>query len=59
MWATDLAVTRANSEPIEMDGVIYVTGGLSVVQAFDVQTGRRLWRFEPKLDFHSLKMRYA
>jgi quinohemoprotein ethanol dehydrogenase len=59
VWATDLEVTRANSEPIEMDGVIYVTGGLSVVQAFDVQTGRRLWRFEPKLDTHSLKLRYA
>jgi len=55
----DLDVPRANSEPIAVDGVLYVTGGLSIVQAFDVETGKRLWRFEPKLDTASLKMRFA
>jgi quinohemoprotein ethanol dehydrogenase len=57
--AIDLDVPRANSEPIEVNGVLYVTGGLSIVQAFEVETGQRLWRFEPKLDTAPLKMRFA
>ncbi|WP_404713862.1 PQQ-dependent dehydrogenase, methanol/ethanol family [Sphingomonas sp. MMS24-J13] len=57
--AIDLDVPRANSEPIAVDGVLYVTGGLSIVQAFDVETGKRLWRFEPKLDTAPIKMRFA
>jgi quinohemoprotein ethanol dehydrogenase len=57
--AIDLQVPRANSEPIEVDGVLYVTGGLSIVQAFDVETGKRLWRFEPKLDTAPVKMRFG
>ncbi len=55
----DLDVARANSEPLEVDGVLYFTGGLSIVQAFDVETGKRLWRFEPKLDTSTLKLRFA
>jgi quinohemoprotein ethanol dehydrogenase len=57
--AVDLEVPRANSEPVEVDGVLYVTGGLSIVQAFDVETGKRLWRFEPKLDTAPVKMRFG
>jgi quinohemoprotein ethanol dehydrogenase len=57
--AIDLEVPRANSEPVEVDGVLYVTGGLSIVQAFDVETGRRLWRFEPRLDTAPVKMRFG
>jgi len=57
--AIDLEVPRANSEPIEVGGVLYVTGGLSIVQAFDVETGKRLWRFEPQLDWTAPKMRFG
>ncbi len=59
VFAIDLQVPRANSEPIAVDGVLYVTGGLSIVQAFDVETGKRLWRFEPQLDTSGLKMRFG
>ncbi|MEO0061543.1 MAG: hypothetical protein RLZZ08_103 [Pseudomonadota bacterium] len=57
--AIDLDVARANSEPLEVDGVLYVTGGPSVVQAFSVESGERLWRFEPKVDFTHTKARFA
>ena len=57
--AIDLEVPRANSEPIEVDGVLYVTGGPSIVQAFEVESGRRLWRFEPKVDYTGTKARFA
>lgn len=57
--AIDLEVPRANSEPIEVDGVLYVTGGPSIVQAFEVETGKRLWRFEPEVDFSGTKARFA
>ncbi|MGC1269364.1 MAG: PQQ-dependent dehydrogenase, methanol/ethanol family [Croceibacterium sp.] len=57
--AIDLEVPRANSEPIEVDGVLYVVGGPSIVQAFEVESGKRLWRFEPKVDYTGTKARFA
>lgn len=47
-WTAPLEVPRANSEPIEVDGVVYVAAGLSIVQAFDAKNGRRLWRYDPE-----------
>jgi quinohemoprotein ethanol dehydrogenase len=35
------------SEPIEVDGVIYVTTSLAVVYAVDAVTGRVMWKFDP------------
>ncbi len=47
-WSFDLDVNqRADSQPLEADGVLYVAAGLSVVQAVDVRTGKRLWRYDP------------
>ena len=57
--AIALDVPRANSEPLEVDGVLYVAAGWSVVQAFDVESGERLWRFQPELEPTGLKMRFA
>jgi glucose dehydrogenase len=43
-WAQDLDVTlRADSQPLAAGGVLYVAAGLSIVQAFDATTGKRLW----------------
>ncbi|MEY4762948.1 MAG: hypothetical protein RLZZ200_2804 [Pseudomonadota bacterium] len=47
-WSMPLDVPRAHSEPIEVDGVIYVAAGLSIVQAFDARNGRRIWRYDPE-----------
>ena len=47
-WSLDLDVLqRVDSQPLEADGVLYVAVGLSIVQAVDVRTGRRLWRYDP------------
>jgi len=37
------------SEPIVVDGVIYVSAPLSIVYAVDVATGKVLWKFDPKV----------
>src|SRR6267143_320005 len=37
------------SEPIVVDGVIYVSAPLSIVYAVDAASGRVLWKFDPKV----------
>jgi quinohemoprotein ethanol dehydrogenase len=37
------------SEPIVVDGVIYVSAPLSVVYAVDAASGKVLWKFDPKV----------
>jgi quinohemoprotein ethanol dehydrogenase len=37
------------SEPIVVDGVIYVSAPLSIVYAVDAATGKVLWKFDPKV----------
>lgn len=47
-WSVDLKVhQRADSQPLEAGGVLYTATGLSIVEAFDAQTGRQLWRYDP------------
>ena len=59
-WATKLDVPRANAEPIEVGGVVYVAAALSIVQAFDARTGKRLWRYDPQVGVVSgLKLRMS
>ena len=48
-WSINLDVPRSNAEPIEVDGVVYVAAALSIVQAFDARSGRRLWRYDPEV----------
>ena len=48
-WSVALDVPRANSEPIEVDGIVYVAAALSIVQAFDARSGKRLWRYDPEV----------
>jgi quinohemoprotein ethanol dehydrogenase len=47
-WYLDIdSPMGMSSEPIEVDGVIYVTTSLAVVYAVDAVTGRVLWKFDP------------
>lgn len=47
-WYLDIdSPMGMSSEPIEVDGVIYVTTSLAVVYAVDAVTGKVLWRFDP------------
>ena len=52
-WAADVPTFTLSAEPLVVDGVIYLSGSLSHVYAFDAATGAPLWRFVPevRLDF--------
>lgn len=47
-WYLDIdSPMGMSSEPIEVDGVVYVTTSLAVVYAVDAVTGKVLWKFDP------------
>lgn len=47
-WYLDIdSPMGMSSEPIEVDGVIYVTTSLAVVYAVDAATGKVSWKFDP------------
>ncbi len=46
-WSLDLPFGNTATEPIAVDGVIYVATGLSVVRAIDAVSGRELWSHDP------------
>ena len=49
-WSLDIdSAMGMAAEPIEVDGVIYVSAPLSVVYAVDAITGRILWQADPKV----------
>jgi quinohemoprotein ethanol dehydrogenase len=48
VWSYDLGRGNSISQPIAVDGVLYVATGYSVVRAFDAVTGRLLWQFDPQ-----------
>lgn len=45
----DLPVSPVATQPIAIDGIVYMSSGLSVVRAVDAVTGRQLWTFDPKV----------
>src|SRR5438094_2273271 len=48
-WSLDIeSAMGIVSEPIVVDGVIYVSAPLSKVYAIEATTGKLLWKFEPK-----------
>lgn len=50
-WFADLPDARGHeSTPVEVDGMLYVTGPWSKVFAFDAKTGKPLWQFDPEVD---------
>ncbi len=47
-WSVDFDTVRGQeSEPLVVDGVMYVTSAWSKVYALDAATGRQLWSFDP------------
>jgi alcohol dehydrogenase (cytochrome c)/quinohemoprotein ethanol dehydrogenase len=49
-WYYDLDTHRGQeSSPIEENGVLYTTSAWSKLQAFDVESGKLLWQFDPKV----------
>lgn len=48
-WTLDVGTPlRADSQPLAVDGVIYLATGLSVVQAVKADTGEVIWRYDPE-----------
>jgi len=48
-WFQDLdPVANAFTAPLAVDGVLYFAWGYSVVHAMDAQTGKLLWKHDPK-----------
>ena len=49
-WSYDFDTVRGQeSEPLIVDGVMYVTSAWSKVFALDAATGRELWSYDPKV----------
>ena len=49
-WATDIeSAMGLATEPIVVDGIIYVSAPQSRVYAVDAVSGKVLWRFDPKV----------
>ena len=49
-WSADLGHTNNSfTAPLEVDGVLYVETGLSVIHAIDARSGKELWTYDPKV----------
>lgn len=49
-WSFDMDTFRGvEATPIMVDGMLYVTGGWSVVYALDAKTGTLRWKHDPKV----------
>src|SRR5215471_14074722 len=49
-WALDIdSAAGVVSEPLVVDGVIYVSAPLSKVYALEAASGKVLWKFDPKV----------
>ncbi len=54
-WAYQLGGPRAESTPLVVDGVMYVTGARNNAAALDARTGRAIWQYVRRLptDIHA------
>jgi quinohemoprotein ethanol dehydrogenase len=49
-WSFDTENGRGlEATPVVVDGVIYVTGGWSIVYALDARTGTLIWKYDPQV----------
>jgi len=48
-WSMDLPLGNTATQPIAVDGVLYMATGLSVVRAVDAVTGKQLWEYDPEV----------
>jgi quinohemoprotein ethanol dehydrogenase len=59
-WATDIeSAMGLATEPIVVDGVIYVSAPGSRVYAVDALSGKVLWRFDPKVRLDRMRNSWA
>src|SRR5260370_12045580 len=50
VWSLDLTDSNfATTAPIEVDGVLYFSPGVSEVRAVDATSGKELWRYDPEV----------
>lgn len=57
-WSFELDnVWSVSSQPLAVDGVIYIAVGYSQVYAIDALSGKQLWHYNPQVD--PIKMRMA
>lgn len=50
-WSLDLpGENDLQAAPLEVDGVLYFTGGTGKVYAVSVETGEMLWNFDPRFE---------
>jgi quinohemoprotein ethanol dehydrogenase len=50
-WQAELGTNRVlEATPIVLNGVLYTSGVAGRAYAFDAETGREIWRFEPDID---------
>ncbi len=48
-WSLDLGNGLSVTGPVEVDGVIYFSSGLSITHAVDAVLGKLLWVYDPKV----------
>ncbi|MEP7209520.1 MAG: PQQ-dependent dehydrogenase, methanol/ethanol family [Alphaproteobacteria bacterium] len=50
-WYGDIDTERGQeATPVVVDGVLYVTSAWSLVKAYDIKTGKKIWEYDPKVD---------
>jgi PQQ-dependent dehydrogenase (methanol/ethanol family) len=50
-WYGDIDTERGQeSTPIVVDGVLYLTTAWSMVKAYNIATGQKLWEYDPRVD---------
>jgi alcohol dehydrogenase (cytochrome c) len=54
-WSYQFSATRAETTPLVVDGVMYVTGPRNTAAALDARTGRAIWQYARRLpsDIHA------
>ncbi|MBB4640596.1 PQQ-dependent dehydrogenase, methanol/ethanol family [Rhizorhapis suberifaciens] len=53
-WQVTLDTNRGlEATPVVIDGIMYTSGNLGRVYAFNAATGKELWRFEPEVDMQA------
>ena len=58
-WSLELPEWNVSSAPVEVDGVLYVAVGFSVIYAVDAVSGKVLWSYDPKVDPQKMRMAWG
>src|ERR1044071_2098099 len=59
-WTLELPdFWNVSTAPVAVDGVIYFAAGFSVIHAVDAKTGKLLWKYDPHVDAHKMRMAWG